>query len=75
MHPQAYTLTYVLQFRRFGEVIPGYDEEGGKIDPSVLVRLHLKALTIPVDGVVQAVLVGVLRLYELVLQRERERVT
>lgn len=64
--------TNVLQFCGFGEVIPGNDEEGGEVDPGILVGLHLKPFTVPIDGAVQTLLICVLRLHELVLRRERK---
>lgn len=72
LHIKKHSLTYVLQFCWFGEVIPIYDKKSGKVDPSILVGLHFKAFPVPVDGTVQALLICVLRLYKLILYRESE---
>lgn len=62
----------MLEFCRFRKVIPGDDKERGKVDPSILIGLNLKALPVPIYGIVKALLVCVLRLHELILKREKE---
>lgn len=56
-----------LQLLALAELVAVDDEQRGQVDARVLVRLHLEALAVPADGVLQAGLVLVLRLHELVL--------
>ncbi len=57
----------MLQLRRSPKVVPIDSKQRGKVHAGVLIRLDFEALPIPPDGVLQRLLVRVLRLDELVL--------
>jgi hypothetical protein len=57
----------MLQFLRFGKLVSRNYKQSGQIDAGIFIGLHLKALSVPVDGIGKTRLVNVTRFDKNVL--------